>query len=58
MARLIALMLTVVVVAFSLPASGENWPSRPIRLVVPYPPGGPTDLVGRLYAAKFSELCR
>ena len=29
---------------------------KSIRLIVPYPPGGPTDLVGRTYAAKMQEL--
>ena len=33
----------------------DNWPNRPLRLIVPFPPGGGTDLVGRSVAAKLSE---
>ena len=31
------------------------WPSRPIRLIVPYPPGGPTDVSARILGAALSE---
>src|ERR1700760_435631 len=31
------------------------WPSKPIRIVVPYPPGGFNDILGRTLAAKFQE---
>ena len=29
-------------------AAAESWPSRPIKLIVPFPPGGPTDVASRL----------
>jgi tripartite-type tricarboxylate transporter receptor subunit TctC len=37
--------------------SGE-WPNRPIRTVVPYPPGGPNDIIARLYAPELTKALR
>jgi tripartite-type tricarboxylate transporter receptor subunit TctC len=36
-------------------AAAQSYPSRPIRMIVPYPPGGSTDPAGRAFAAWLSE---
>ena len=36
-------------------ARAAEYPDRPIKLIVPFPPGGPTDVVGRIVAAKLTE---
>ena len=39
-------------------AQPDAWPNRPVRMLVPFPPGGGADLVGRLVGHRLSELWR
>ena len=41
--------------AISSPASAESWPTKPVRIVVPYAPGGATDTIARPWSEKLSE---
>ena len=38
------------------PARAEEWPTRPVTMVVPYAAGGPVDTIARILAARLSEL--
>jgi len=46
--------LAVILIACGA-ARAEDWPVRPVTLVVPYGAGGPTDVIGRLFAQQMSE---
>jgi len=48
--------LVAAVLAFAaLAAQAQGWPSKPLRLIVPYPPGGSTDVTARTLADKVSS---
>ena len=48
----IATLLAMIVLP--LPALAQDFPARPLRMIVPYPPGGPTDIVARLLAQEMA----
>jgi tripartite-type tricarboxylate transporter receptor subunit TctC len=40
----------------SITAGAQAYPAKPVRLILPFPPGGPSDLLGRPLGAKLGEL--
>ena len=55
LSRRLVLALPFSALALSGMARAETWPTHSLRLVVPYPAGGPTDVVARALAAKMGE---
>jgi len=49
------LLLAAVAVVTAIPAYAQSFPSRPVRMVVPYPPGGANDIVARLLAPSLTQ---
>ena len=52
---LIAALLTLGTLSAHAQEAAASFPSRPIRLIVPFPAGGPADIVARLIGQKMSE---
>ena len=38
------------------PSAAEDFPAKPIRLIVPFPPGGPNDIIARVIGQRMSEI--
>jgi len=54
-AHRLAVLALLGLAAVAGPTLAQNFPSRPVRIVIAFPPGGPTDLVGRLMADKMKD---
>jgi tripartite-type tricarboxylate transporter receptor subunit TctC len=52
---LVATLATCVLAAVAVAASAQNFPAKPIRIIVPFPPGAFNDTLGRTIAQKFSD---
>ena len=50
------IVLVALALAVAGPAAAQNWPDKPVRLVVPYPPGGNVDTAARIVAPGLQQI--
>jgi tripartite-type tricarboxylate transporter receptor subunit TctC len=48
----LAAILCLAGLALSGPVCAQNYPAKPVKIIVPFPPGGPADVLGRIFADK------
>jgi tripartite-type tricarboxylate transporter receptor subunit TctC len=51
----ILIAVSILLIFPSAVLAADSYPSKPIKLIIPFPPGGSNDIVGRLIAAKLTE---
>jgi len=56
--RLSCALCALLPLALPLTAAAQAYPAKPIRMILPFPPGGPTDITGRVIAQKLTEQLR
>src|SRR5437867_856636 len=50
-----SVMLALLLALFTAVAAAQSYPTKPVRLIIPFPPGGSNDVVGRMIAFQLSE---
>src|SRR5436190_7029306 len=50
-----ATLIAGLLLALTTFAAAQEYPTKPVRLIIPFPPGGSNDVVGRLFATHLSE---
>jgi tripartite-type tricarboxylate transporter receptor subunit TctC len=53
--RILMLSFAMSFAALSLPAIAQDWPTKPVKFIVPFPPGGSVDPLARLLGAKLTD---
>ena len=56
--KILRVLLTGLALLCPALAGAEDFPARPIHLIVPFPPGGPNDIIARTVAQKMSEILK
>ena len=56
MARCLTLLAALASLAAAQPAAAQDWPTRPVTMVVPFAAGGPIDTLGRILAQYLGEV--
>jgi tripartite-type tricarboxylate transporter receptor subunit TctC len=54
--RLLTKIAAVILAAAALPAFAQNYPARPVRVIIAFPPGSATDIIGRIITGKVTEI--
>src|SRR3954471_16525354 len=53
--RMLAAILLAALISEPASAQAPRWPDKPVHMIVPFPAGGPLDVVARLFAAPMAE---
>jgi tripartite-type tricarboxylate transporter receptor subunit TctC len=54
--KIFAAVVAAALLAFSGPSHAQAWPAKPIKYIVPFAPGGTTDILGRMVAAGLAPI--